>query len=47
VTSAGIPETLYVVHLRASQNLRAGQINGCGVCIDMHTRELRAAEPRG
>jgi AhpD family alkylhydroperoxidase len=34
-TSAGIPETtLYMVHLRASQ------INGCSVCVDIHTREL-------
>ena len=33
--SAGIPETtLYMVELRASQ------INGCSVCVDMHTREL-------
>ena len=23
--------------------LRAGQINGCSVCIDMHSRELKAA----
>jgi AhpD family alkylhydroperoxidase len=36
--SAGIPETtLYMVHLRASQ------INGCSVCVDIHSREL---EPR-
>jgi AhpD family alkylhydroperoxidase len=34
--SAGIADTtLQLVHLRASQ------INGCGVCVDMHTRELR------
>jgi AhpD family alkylhydroperoxidase len=34
-TTAGIPETtLYFVHLRASQ------INGCSVCVDIHTREL-------
>jgi AhpD family alkylhydroperoxidase len=33
--SAGIPETtLYMVQLRASQ------INGCSVCVDMHSREL-------
>src|SRR5690348_17974781 len=38
VTQAGIPETtLQLVHLRASQ------INGCGVCVDMHSRELRNA----
>jgi AhpD family alkylhydroperoxidase len=35
---AGVPETtLYLVELRASQ------INGCGVCVDMHSRELKAA----
>jgi AhpD family alkylhydroperoxidase len=34
-STAGIPETtLYLVHLRASQ------INGCSVCVDIHTREL-------
>jgi AhpD family alkylhydroperoxidase len=38
---ANIPETtLYLVELRASQ------INGCGVCLDIHTRELEhAGEP--
>ncbi len=37
-TSAGIPETtLYMVQLRASQ------INGCSVCLDMHSRELENA----
>ena len=38
---ADIPETtIYLVQLRASQ------INGCGVCVDMHSRELRhAGEP--
>jgi AhpD family alkylhydroperoxidase len=36
VEQAGIPEpTLQLVQLRASQ------INGCGVCVDMHTRELK------
>lgn len=35
---AGIPETtLYLVRARASQ------INGCSVCLDMHSRELRYA----
>jgi AhpD family alkylhydroperoxidase len=35
-TSKGLPEsTLKLVHLRASQ------INGCGVCVDMHARELK------
>jgi AhpD family alkylhydroperoxidase len=34
-TNAGISETtLYLVHLRASQ------INGCSVCVDIHSREL-------
>lgn len=39
--SAGIPETThYLVHLRASQ------INGCSVCVDLHSRELKhAGEP--
>ena len=38
---AYVPETtLYLVELRASQ------INGCGVCVDIHSRELkRAGEP--
>jgi AhpD family alkylhydroperoxidase len=37
-TTAGIPETtLYLVHLRASQ------INGCSVCVDIHSRELTYA----
>jgi AhpD family alkylhydroperoxidase len=35
---ADVPHTtLYLVELRASQ------INGCSVCVDMHSRELRAA----
>ena len=35
--SAGVPETtLYLVEARASQ------INGCSVCLDMHSRELKA-----
>jgi len=34
----GLPEILRkLVHLRASQ------INGCGVCVDMHARELKKA----
>jgi AhpD family alkylhydroperoxidase len=38
-TGAGIPETtLYLVQLRASQ------INGCSVCVDMHSRELEHAD---
>jgi AhpD family alkylhydroperoxidase len=41
IAEAGIPETtLYLIDVRASQ------INGCGVCLDMHTRELEhAGEP--
>ena len=36
-TQAGVPEaTLYLIELRASQ------INGCSVCADMHSRELKA-----
>jgi AhpD family alkylhydroperoxidase len=35
---AGLPvKTIGLVHLRVSQ------INGCGFCVDMHARELRAA----
>jgi AhpD family alkylhydroperoxidase len=38
VLSAGLPETtLFLVEARASQ------INGCSVCLDMHSRELKAA----
>jgi AhpD family alkylhydroperoxidase len=38
-TSAGIPATtLHLVHLRASQ------INGCSVCVDIHSRELEQAD---
>ena len=38
---SGLPETtLYLVEVRASQ------INGCSVCLDMHTREMKnAGEP--
>jgi AhpD family alkylhydroperoxidase len=37
----GLPETTaFLVHLRASQ------INGCSVCVEMHSRELKeAGEP--
>jgi AhpD family alkylhydroperoxidase len=35
---ADIPQTThYLIHLRASQ------LNGCGVCVDMHSRELKHA----
>jgi AhpD family alkylhydroperoxidase len=40
-TAAGIPDiTLYLVQLRASQ------INGCSVCVDLHSRELEHAGER-
>jgi AhpD family alkylhydroperoxidase len=41
LTKQGLPEKLLeLVHLRASQ------INGCSVCVDMHARELqKAGEP--
>ena len=39
--SCGVPQTtLYLVVLRASQ------INGCSICADMHSRELRAVGER-
>jgi AhpD family alkylhydroperoxidase len=35
---AGVPaSTLYLIEVRASQ------INGCSVCLDMHSRELKTA----
>jgi AhpD family alkylhydroperoxidase len=35
---SGVPATtLYLIEVRASQ------INGCSVCLDMHSRELKAA----
>ncbi len=38
VEDKGLPATLIqMVHLRASQ------INGCSVCVDMHARELKKA----
>jgi AhpD family alkylhydroperoxidase len=35
-TQAGLPESLMEL-----VNLRASQINGCGVCVDMHWKALR------
>jgi AhpD family alkylhydroperoxidase len=35
---AGLPETTLLL-----VTLRASQINGCSVCVDMHSREMRAA----
>ncbi len=41
VHGSGVPPTtLYLIEARASQ------INGCSVCLDMHSRELRAAGER-
>ena len=41
IGDAGIPETTYYLI-----EVRASQINSCGVCLDMHTRELKhAGEP--
>ncbi len=38
VKNSGLPPTtLYLIELRASQ------INGCSVCVDIHSRELKAA----
>jgi AhpD family alkylhydroperoxidase len=38
VTKSGLPQaTLDLVHLRASQ------INGCGVCLDMHAQSARTS----
>src|SRR5262249_6933792 len=38
VNKGGVPiRTLNLVYLRASQ------INGCGVCVDMHARDAKAA----
>ena len=38
VEKGGAPSrTLELIHLRASQ------INGCGVCVDMHARDLKKA----
>ena len=38
VHTAGVaPETIELVHLRASQ------INGCSVCVEMHARDLKKA----
>jgi len=50
-----LPDTLRVLHsldcasdglayvLRKLVQLRASQINGCSVCVDMHARELKKA----
>jgi AhpD family alkylhydroperoxidase len=36
IVKTGIPHTTLEL-----MNLRASQINGCGVCVDMHARALR------
>lgn len=36
--STGVPRTTLEM-----VNVRASQINGCGLCLDIHTRALRAA----
>jgi AhpD family alkylhydroperoxidase len=37
--ASGVPATtLYLVEMRASQ------INGCSVCLDMHSREMKGAD---
>ena len=42
VNKGGVPpQTLHLVHLRSSQ------INGCSVCVDMHSRELQHAGETG
>ena len=38
VKKTGVPATLVEL-----VNLRASQINGCGVCVDMHARDLKRA----
>ncbi|MEU0492424.1 carboxymuconolactone decarboxylase family protein [Nocardiopsis sp. NPDC006139] len=38
VTDSGLPNTV-----RELVNIRASQINGCGGCLDMHTKDLAAA----
>jgi AhpD family alkylhydroperoxidase len=35
---AGVPETTLML-----VTLRASQINGCSICVDMHSRELKLA----
>jgi len=36
ITKAGVPRATLEL-----MNLRASQINGCGVCVDMHSRALK------
>ncbi|PRX47048.1 AhpD family alkylhydroperoxidase [Prauserella shujinwangii] len=38
VTDSALPNTV-----RELVNIRASQINGCGGCLDMHTKDLAAA----
>lgn len=54
VTTPGAMQALYAFHGAAAKtgisertaelvNLRASQINGCSVCVDMHGKALRRA----
>jgi len=38
IQRSGVPQTTHKLI-----ELRASQINGCSVCVDMHSRELKAA----
>ena len=38
IKKGGVPERTLLL-----SQLRASQINGCGYCVDMHSRELREA----
>lgn len=46
--SASVKQSSLGTRLVEMVNLRVSQINGCGVCIDMHWRDLikQGAEPR-
>lgn len=43
LNAAAEPDDLPLV-TRKLVHLRASQINGCGACVDMHSRELKKAE---
>lgn len=46
--SASVKQSSLGIRLVEMVNLRVSQINGCGVCIDMHWRDLikQGADPR-
>ena len=46
--SGSVRQSSIGVHLFELVNLRVSQINGCGVCVDMHWRDLikQGADPR-